>query len=177
MIIIKYMANTLTLNQQFDLIEYQRDFKRLNRYIDLEYDKLFMFFDILYNHKEVFARINEILTKYKDKNFYFKYEADNKKWLGFMTHETKGWRIYDEDTIQNIVPENINLNKICYPKGQRPYTNIEYPANNVSGYLTRLRKIKNYKYIRRLGILHSNLYIIHPKLPDGSVLEDLLNKK
>ncbi len=172
------MTNTQVSKQKgFTSTEYKKDYDELKNCVDIQYKRLVDIFDIFYDHEKTIARINEILTKYKDKKFYLKYDVEIKTWWGPVTNGTKNWMIYDEDTVRNIVPENVNLNKICYSNGKRPYTNIEYPEHYVDGHLTGLWKEKKYRYLEHLGFLHDNLYFIHPKLFGRSVWSDLLDKK
>jgi hypothetical protein len=107
---------------------------------------------LLWENSEL-NRVGEILLKNKEINFYFLYLGEK--------GEPKLWKVYTEDEIKKIVPNNVNLNKICFSQGKRPLTCINYP-NHYSG----SNHINNSCHIEGRAHLYDNLFFVHSTLLD-----------
>lgn len=101
-----------------------------------------------------YRQIITTLQKHPNKIFYICYEHQDPHYGNNIIK----LRIYSEHSIGNIVPTGIDLNKLYFSGGEKPYNYIKYP------FYYGMASSNTIGCISQLATEHKNLRFIHPEL-------------
>ncbi len=94
------LDNVVEMKHYFDTLTYTLN----NSYMDANCDRNGM------------LNIRKILLKCGKQMFYLTYELDKNN----QSYATK-WKLYTKDEILNILPTGIDLDQVCFSKGNKPF--------------------------------------------------------
>lgn len=128
---------------------------------------------------KLYSEIESILLRHPNKIFYVVYEHAKLQIYTPITtifrdgqkptntnrnddiYDIVNARIYSENSIHNVIPSGIDLNKVCFSGGDKPCNYIKYPHYYGD---EMVQQNKNIYCIQQLASEHKNLHFVHPKL-------------
>ncbi len=144
-------------------LKYQQEYNELKDLVENKY-KPNNGMSLWHDHKTIYTQIEKLLMSHGDKKFYLTFDINYViKIISDPIYESNNWKIYDEEEIKNIIPENVNKNKICYSNGNRPFADVQYPSRYTCTCIG-FPYDTSYCHIEHLAYSCNNLYFVHPAL-------------
>lgn len=99
---------------------------------------------------------SKILLRHNRVNFYISYDIHEEENCRYDS-KPLNYKVYTEDEIKKIIPTGVDLDKICFSKGNKSLKTICYPDY----YKKPTSKIEK---IEHLAFYHNNIHFVHPIL-------------